>query len=60
MRDGKDIGSSQHEFMKRKSCLTNLVAFLDEMTGMVDDGRTRDAVHPELVTLSRPSPMMSL
>jgi len=26
------IGSSQHGFTKRKSCLTNLVAFYDVMT----------------------------
>lgn len=60
MKDRKVIGSSQHEFMMRKSCLTNLVAFFDEITGWVVEGRTGDVVHVELVTLSRPSPMMPL
>lgn len=40
----KIIGSSQHEFMMGKSCLTCVVAFDNEMTGSVDEGRTVDAV----------------
>lgn len=39
------IRSSQHEFTKEKSCLTNLVSFCEVMTGWVDMGRAVDAVY---------------
>jgi len=38
------IRSSQHRFSKGKSCLTNLIAFYDGMTGWVEDGRAVDVV----------------
>jgi len=45
VEETKVIGSSQHGFTKRKSCLTNLIAFYDGMTGWVDEGRAVDVVY---------------
>lgn len=43
----KGLGSGPYGFTKGKSCLTNLVAFCDGMTGWVDEGRAVDAVYPD-------------
>ncbi|GAB0205365.1 mitochondrial enolase superfamily member 1 [Grus japonensis] len=39
------IGGCQHGFTKGKSCLTNLIAFYDGMTGWVDERRAVDVVY---------------
>ena len=41
----KAIKSGQHGFSRGKSCLTNLIAFYDGITGWVDEGRAVDAVY---------------
>ncbi|CAM5168162.1 unnamed protein product [Eretmochelys imbricata] len=42
--DRKVIRNGQHGFTKDKSCLTNLIAFYDEITGSVDEGKAADVL----------------
>ena len=41
----KFINPSQHGFLKVKSCLTNLLRFLEEITKWVDDGSPVDVIY---------------
>ena len=41
----KLINTSQHGFLKARSCLTNLLCFLEEITKWVDDGSLVDVVY---------------
>ncbi|CAM5073433.1 unnamed protein product [Natator depressus] len=44
LEERKVIRNSQHAFTKGKSCLTNLIAFYDEITGSVDEGKAVDVL----------------
>ena len=41
----KLINTTQHGFLKARSCLTNLLCFLEEITQWVDDGSPVDVVY---------------
>ena len=41
----KLINTSQHELLKARSCLTNLLCFLEEIAKWVDDGLPVDVVY---------------
>ena len=41
----KLINPSQHGFQKAKSCLTNLLCFLEEIMKWVDDGSQVDVIY---------------
>ncbi|CAM5096048.1 unnamed protein product [Natator depressus] len=44
LEERKVIRNSQHGFTKGKLCLTNLIAFYDEITGSVDEGKAVDVL----------------
>ncbi|CAM4632485.1 unnamed protein product [Caretta caretta] len=44
LEERKVIRNSQYGITKGKSCLTNLIAFYDEITGSVDEGKAVDVL----------------
>ena len=45
VEEKKVIKITHHGFTQGRSCLTNLIAFYDGVTGWVDEGRTVHVVH---------------
>ncbi|GAB0178520.1 mitochondrial enolase superfamily member 1 [Grus japonensis] len=45
VHDNQVIRPSQHGFMKGRSCSTNLIAFYDKVTRLVDEGKAVDVVY---------------
>ena len=45
LTDNKLINPSQHGFMSRRSCLTNLLEYLEVLTSLVDAGHSMDVIY---------------
>ena len=39
------LNPSQHRFLKAKSCLTNMLCFLEEITKWIDEGSPVDIIY---------------
>ncbi|CAM4576771.1 unnamed protein product, partial [Caretta caretta] len=50
LEERKVTRNSQHGFTKGKSCLTNLIAFYDEITGSADKGKAVDVLFLDFST----------
>ena len=48
LRNESVIRDSQHGFTRVRSCLTNLVAFCDGVTALVDEGKVIDIIYLDL------------
>ena len=44
-KGNQGIRPSQHGFMKGRSCLTNLISFCDQVTCLVEEGKSLDVVY---------------
>ena len=44
LKDNKLINKSQHGFMRKRSCLTNLIEFSEYITIQIDEGNPVDVI----------------
>ena len=44
-KDNQGTRSSQHGFMKGRSCLTHLISFYNQVTNVVDEGKAVDVIY---------------
>jgi len=44
VKDNQGIRPSQHQFIKGRSCLTNMISFYDQVTRLVDEEKAVDIV----------------
>ena len=49
LQRNKLISPLQHGFMKNKSCTTNILEFLDELTAKADSGKDIDVIYVDFV-----------
>ena len=47
------INPSQHRFLKPRSCLTNMLCFLEDVTKWVDEGSPVDTIYLDLKTFDK-------
>jgi len=45
VKDNQGFRPSQHGFVRGRSCLTNLISLDDQLTHLVDEGKTVDVVY---------------
>jgi len=45
VNDNQGIRSSQHGFVKGRSCLTNLISSYDQVTHLMDEGKAVDVIY---------------
>jgi len=45
VQNNQGVRSSQHGFMKSRSCLTNLISFYDQMTHLVNEGKVVGVIY---------------
>lgn len=59
VKDRKVTRSSEHEFMKVKSCIRNEIALYDDVIGMMNEEKTLDIVYVDHSNASSIFPLIA-